>query len=81
MLQQGFEEVYHLNGGILRYLEHVDPEESLWEGECFVFDERVAVKHNLEKGIYDQCFGCRHPISEEEKAEGPPTMMIPPPFM
>ena len=65
--QQGFEEVYHLQGGILKYLEEVPKEESLWEGECFVFDNRVAVNHDLEKGSYDQCHGCRHPITEEDK--------------
>lgn len=68
MLQQGFEEVYHLQGGILKYLETVPEEESLWEGECFVFDQRVAVKHGLEVGDYDQCFACRHPISAEDMA-------------
>ncbi|MFT6388497.1 MAG: UPF0176 protein [Cellvibrionaceae bacterium] len=66
--EQGFEEVYHLQGGILKYLEEVPREESLWEGECFVFDNRVAVDHDLEKGSYDQCHGCRHPITEEDKA-------------
>ena len=65
--QQGFEEVYHLQGGILKYLEEVPKEESLWQGECFVFDNRVAVNHDLEKGSYDQCHGCRHPITEEDK--------------
>jgi UPF0176 protein len=65
--QQGFEEVYHLKGGILKYLEEVPEEESLWQGECFVFDNRVAVNHRLEKGRYDQCHGCRHPITEEDK--------------
>jgi UPF0176 protein len=67
MLEQGFDEVYHLQGGILKYLEEVPAQESLWEGECFVFDERVAVKHNLEEGQYDQCHACRHPITEEDK--------------
>lgn len=67
MLQEGFEEVYHLRGGVLKYLEEVPPEESTWEGECFVFDNRVAVNHRLEKGRYDQCYGCRHPITEEDK--------------
>ena len=67
MLQEGFEEVYHLQGGILKYLEEVPEEESIWEGECFVFDNRVAVNHRLEKGRYDQCYGCRHPITEEDK--------------
>lgn len=65
--QLGFNEVYHLEGGILKYLEEVPEEKSLWEGECFVFDSRVAVKHGLEKGKYDQCFACRMPITEEEK--------------
>ena len=70
MLQEGFEEVYHLQGGILKYLEEVPQEESTWEGECFVFDNRVAVNHQLEKGQYDQCHGCRHPITEADKASG-----------
>ena len=65
--QQGFDEVYHLEGGILKYLEEVPQENSLWEGECFVFDNRVAVNHSLEKGQYDQCYACRMPITEEEK--------------
>lgn len=64
--EQGFEEVYHLDGGILKYLEEVPKEESSWEGECFVFDQRVAVKHDLEQGSYDQCYACRMPITEEE---------------
>lgn len=67
MKQQGFEEVYHLEGGILQYLEDVPETESLWEGDCFVFDNRVAVNHNLEKSHYDQCYGCRLPITEEDK--------------
>lgn len=65
--EQGFAEVYHLKGGILKYLEEVPKEESLWEGECFVFDERVAVGHDLKKGQYDQCFACRYPITEADK--------------
>ncbi|MBD2311645.1 rhodanese-related sulfurtransferase [Desertifilum sp. FACHB-1129] len=68
MLAQGFEEVYHLKGGILKYLEEVPPEESLWEGECFVFDQRVAVQHGLELGTHEMCANCGHPISEEDKA-------------
>jgi len=67
MKQQGFDEVYHLKGGILKYLEEVPKEESLWEGECFVFDDRVAVNHDLDKGKYDQCHACRYPITEEDK--------------
>ena len=66
--EQGFDEVYHLEGGVLKYLEEVKQEESLWEGECFVFDNRVAVNHELEKGQYDQCNACRMPITEAEKA-------------
>ena len=67
MKQQGFEEVYHLKGGILKYLEEIEQTESLWDGECFVFDDRVAVNHALEKGAYDQCHACRYPITEEDK--------------
>ncbi len=67
MLNEGFEEVYHLEGGILKYLEEVPESESTWRGECFVFDNRVAVDHQLRKGSYDQCYGCRHPITEEDK--------------
>lgn len=63
----GFKEVYHLKGGILKYLEEVPKEKSLWEGECFVFDQRVAVKHGLELGSYDLCYGCRMPINEGDK--------------
>jgi UPF0176 protein len=65
--EQGFEEVYHLEGGILKYLEDVPSEDSMWEGECFVFDNRVTVDHNLEKGHYDLCHGCRMPILETDK--------------
>jgi UPF0176 protein len=65
--EQGFEEVYHLEGGILKYLEEVKVEESLWEGECFVFDNRVAVDHSLNKGQYEQCNACRMPITAAEK--------------
>ena len=67
MLEQGFEQVYHLQGGILKYLEIIPPAESLWEGECFVFDQRISVGHGLKVGDYDQCHGCQHPISPEEK--------------
>lgn len=66
LLEKGFEEVYQLNGGILNYLETVSPEESLWEGECFVFDSRVAVNENLETGNHELCYGCRHPLSPED---------------
>jgi len=67
MLNEGFEEVYHLQGGILKYLEEVSEEESMWQGECFVFDNRVSVDHKLEQGHYDMCHACRHPISEQDK--------------
>ncbi len=65
--QQGFDEVYHLAGGILKYLEQVPAAESMWEGECFVFDNRVSVNHALEKGSYDQCHACRLPITDADK--------------
>ncbi len=68
MLEQGFEEVYHLKGGILSYLENVPKEQSLWEGACFVFDHRVAVTHDLELTDYQTCYGCRWPLSAEDRA-------------
>jgi UPF0176 protein len=68
MLQQGFTEVYHLQGGILKYLENVPAEQSLWQGECFVFDQRVAVGHGLAPGHYELCYGCSRPITAEEKS-------------
>ncbi len=67
MLSQGFEEVYHLKGGILKYLEEVPSKESKWNGACFVFDRRVAVGQDLEEAPYDLCYGCRYPLSEEDK--------------
>ena len=67
LLSQGFAEVYHLQGGILKYLEEIPPEESLWEGECFVFDERNTVNHDLEAGYHELCFCCGYPISEADK--------------
>lgn len=67
LIQQGFAEVYHLRGGILKYLEAIPAQESLWWGECFLFDERVALQHGLELGSYDVCQGCGHPISAAEK--------------
>jgi UPF0176 protein len=68
MLSQGFQEVYHLKGGILSYLETVPEPESLWQGECFVFDQRVTVRHGLELGNYDLCSNCGYPISEVDQA-------------
>ena len=65
--ENGFDEVYHLEGGILKYLQEVPKDQTLWQGECFVFDNRVAVNHDLEKGSYDQCHACRMPITEKEK--------------
>lgn len=67
MLSQGFQEVYQLQGGILKYLEEVPAQESLWQGECFVFDQRIAVKQGLAPGTYDLCWGCGQPISEVDK--------------
>ena len=67
MKEQGFDEVYHLEGGILKYLEEIPKEQTLWQGECFVFDNRVAVDHDLKRGSYDQCHACRMPITEQEK--------------
>ncbi len=66
MRQQGFGEVYHLKGGILKYLEQVKPEQSLWNGACFVFDERVAVGHGLGVQDYSMCYGCREPITADD---------------
>ncbi len=65
---RGFDEVYHLRGGILKYLETVPQAESLWRGQCFVFDERVSVGHGLEPGPYELCYACRRPVSEAERA-------------
>jgi len=67
MKNEGFKNVYHLKGGILKYLENTDIENSLWQGECFVFDDRVSVKQDLSQGDYDLCHGCRMPITEQEK--------------
>lgn len=66
MLAHGFENVYHLKGGILKYLETVPADQSLWDGECFVFDKRVSVGHGLKEGDWTICHGCREPLSLEE---------------
>ncbi|MAH61322.1 MAG: hypothetical protein CMF42_03425 [Legionellales bacterium] len=66
MLQEGFETVFHLKGGILNYLEKVKPEHSSWEGDCFVFDQRVAVNHQCEAGEYTQCYACRMPLTKQQ---------------
>ena len=67
MKNQGFKNVYHLKGGILKYFELISEEQSKWEGECFVFDDRVSVKQDLSEGMYDMCHGCRMPITEKDK--------------
>ncbi|RWR31118.1 rhodanese-related sulfurtransferase [Sinirhodobacter populi] len=67
LMSQGVDEVYHLKGGILKYLEQVPEEESLWQGECFVFDRRVSLKHGLKQGEHDLCHACRRPISAADK--------------
>ena len=66
MKEEGFKDVYHLQGGILKYLEKIDKENSLWDGECFVFDQRVCLTDELEVGSYKMCFACRMPITEDE---------------
>jgi UPF0176 protein len=68
MLELGFEDVYHLQGGILNYLSEVDDAENKWDGECFVFDTRVAVDRDLAEGGYVQCHACRRPLSKEDMA-------------
>lgn len=66
LLSKGFKEVYHLEGGILKYLEEVPETESLWEGECFVFDKRVSVDHGLAQGTFKLCYGCKKPVSDAD---------------
>jgi UPF0176 protein len=66
LLKNGFKEVYHLDGGILKYLETVKKKDSLWLGECFVFDERVAVDEDLMPGSYVQCHACRRPLKNSD---------------
>lgn len=66
--QEGVENVFHLKGGILKYLEVVPAEESLWRGECFVFDQRVAIGHGLTQGSFELCHACRRPVSAEDRA-------------
>ena len=67
MLAEGFKEVYHLRGGILKYLEKIPAEKSLWQGECFVFDQRIAVGQGLAAGTHEQCYACRHPVSADDQ--------------
>ncbi|KAI3907488.1 hypothetical protein MKW92_049327 [Papaver armeniacum] len=66
LMSKGIEEVYHLRGGILKYLEEVPETESLWEGECFVFDKRVSVEHGLAQGTFKLCYGCKQPVSDAD---------------
>lgn len=66
LLSQGVEEVFHLKGGILKYLEDIPEQDSLWQGECFVFDRRVSLKHGLEQGRYNLCHACRRPLAPED---------------
>ncbi|MBT7138236.1 MAG: rhodanese-related sulfurtransferase [Rhodospirillaceae bacterium] len=64
---EGIEDVYHLKGGVLKYLEDMPETESLWQGDCFVFDQRVAVTHGLEIGEYELCHACRHPLNKQQR--------------
>ncbi|MXP42018.1 rhodanese-related sulfurtransferase [Altererythrobacter soli] len=66
--QEGVEDVYHLKGGILKYLETVPEDESLWRGECFVFDQRVTIGHGLKPGTFELCHACRRPVSADDLA-------------
>lgn len=66
MKLNGYDQVYHLKGGILKYLEEIPPESSMWDGECYVFDKRVAVGHGLAVGSYSSCFACRAPLTTED---------------
>ena len=68
LMHEGFEQVFHLQGGILKYLEDIKPDESLWNGGCFVFDERVAVGHGLKVQDFSLCHGCMNPVSAEDRA-------------
>jgi len=66
MIKNGCEDVYQLDGGVIKYLEEMNESESLWDGECFVFDDRVSIKHGLVEGDFSLCHACRMPISEED---------------
>ena len=65
--KKGFKNVYQLKGGIINYFKNIDKKKSLWKGECFVFDNRISLKHNLMPGSYSMCSGCRNPISKKDK--------------
>ena len=76
LLELGFREVYHLQGGILKYLETVPPEVSLWQGECFVFDDRVALEHGVRPGLSTRCLACGNPIRQEAQHEAADTPQL-----
>ena len=65
--RKGFKNIFQLKGGILNYLKKINKKQSLWKGECYVFDNRVSVKHELKAGTYSMCSGCRRPVSMQEK--------------
>ncbi len=65
--KKGFKNIYQLKGGIINYFKNVDKSESLWKGECFVFDNRISLNHNLKPGSYSMCSGCRNPVSKKDK--------------
>jgi len=65
--KKGFKNVYQLKGGIINYLSKIDKKDSLWKGECYVFDNRISLKHQLKQGTYSMCSGCRKPVSTHEK--------------
>lgn len=67
MLAEGFESVFHLKGGILKYLEEIPKEQSRWQGDCYVFDRRMAVGHGLTTGHYSMCYCCGYPLSDKDK--------------
>ena len=67
MKKEGFKNVFHLKGGVLKYFEDITTDQSKWIGECFVFDDRVSLDHNLDEGSYDMCHGCRMPITKQDK--------------
>ena len=67
LLRHGFSEVFQLRGGILNYLQNMPESDSLWEGDCFVFDHRVSVRHGLDQGEYEVCFGCRWPLTQADR--------------
>ena len=67
MHKKGFKNVYQLKGGIINYLKNIDKKNSMWKGECYVFDNRISLKHKLKQGTFSMCSGCRKPVSIKEK--------------